>query len=227
MINFFHMMIRNIPRGVDAMQETRRYILNILRERGQATVDDIVEELRKRRGTITAVTVRHHLLRLQEEELITSPELRRRSTPGRPQHVYSLTEKAKEHFPNNYQRLASSLMAQVSQHLPPEGVNVIFEGIATCMADEACIPALPLKERLDLVVTYLDEHGYEATWEANDEGYILHTSNCPYHHINTNSNFALCEMDIRLISSLLNVVPRRISSLTAGDAACSYLIPSQ
>ena len=81
------------------MQETRQHILEILREIGQATVDDVVRALCERRGEITAVTVRHHLTRLQEDGLITAPELRHRNTPGRPQHVYKLTEKAQQHFP--------------------------------------------------------------------------------------------------------------------------------
>ena len=99
------------------MQETRRFILEILRRRRQATVDDIVAELQKQRGSITAVTVRHHLKLLQEEDLITSPELRRRTSPGRPQYIYTLTDKAREHFPNNYQRLAEGLLEELQKHL--------------------------------------------------------------------------------------------------------------
>ena len=207
------------------MQETRRLILDILRERGQATVDDIVHELRKRRGNITAVTVRHHLTRLQDERLITAPELRRRSTPGRPQHMYALTDKAQEHFPNNYQLLASSLLEQINRHLPPDGVNVILEGVACTMAANADIPVLPLDKKLDVVVEYLSEHGYNASWEANGSGYILHTANCPYHHIAQAHNLKMCEMDMRFIAELLGVVPRRISHVSAGDPVCSYMIP--
>lgn len=208
------------------MQETRRLILEILRERGQATVDDIVLELRKRRGDITAVTVRHHLTRLQEAGLITAPEMRRRNTPGRPQHMYALTDKAQEHFPNNYQLLASSLLNQIQQHLPPDGVNVILEGVACSMAAGAQVPALPMAERLDYVVDYLSEHGYNATWEEAAEGYILCTSNCPYHQIANGQSVSLCDMDMRLIAELLGVVPRRISHMSLGDAACSYMIPA-
>lgn len=208
------------------MQETRRYILDILRARGQATVDDIVEDLQKRRGKITAVTVRHHLTRLQEEELITSPELRRRATPGRPQHMYSLTEKAKDYFPNNYQRLAAKLLDQLQRQLPPEGVNVIMEGVAATMAEEAQIPDLSLRERLDAVVNYLNDQGYEANWTSTDKGFVLHTGNCPYEQINANMNHhTLCGMDMRLIASLLGVVPRRIASVAEGDQTCSYFIP--
>ena len=84
------------------MQETRRQILDILKAAGEATVDEIVEALHERRGKdITAVTVRHHLIRLQEDQLIAAPQLRHRNTPGRPQHIYALTEKATAQFPNN------------------------------------------------------------------------------------------------------------------------------
>jgi predicted ArsR family transcriptional regulator len=208
------------------MQETRRHILDILRARGHATVDDIVAELQQRRGAITAVTVRHHLTRLQEDDLITSPELRRRATPGRPQHMYALTEKAKQQFPNNYQRLAECLLDQIQRQLPPEGVNVILEGVATNMASEAAIADVPLSERMDLVVDYLNDHGYEANWEARPDGFLLHTTNCPYHHMNETVNSPLCDMDMRLISALLGVVPRRVARLAEGDSACSYMVPS-
>ncbi|MBK9749968.1 MAG: ArsR family transcriptional regulator [Chloroflexi bacterium] len=206
------------------MQETRRLILDILRRRSHATVDEIVDELQRRRGSITAVTVRHHLMRLQEDGLITSPELKRRSSPGRPQYVYALTEKAKDLFPNNYQRLAASLLTELQKQLPKDSINVILEGVADTMAHEAVVPNLPLVDRLDAVVDYLNQNGYEANWERADDGFLLTTSNCPYHGLGDESG-TLCQMDMRLISSLLGIVPRRITHVSDGDATCSYLIP--
>lgn len=208
------------------MQETRRYILNILKARGEATVDEIVDDLQKRRGKeITAVTVRHHLTRLQQDDLIASPELRHRASPGRPQHVYTLTDKAVSQFPNNYQQLASGLLKGLQQHLPADGVNVILESVATEMAHEANIPDVPLEERLDMAVEYLNNRGYEAQWEAHDPDYVLYTRNCPYHQIAQGTE-VLCDMDIRLVASLLGVVPRRHTHLMAGDNSCAYLIPA-
>jgi len=206
------------------MQETRQVILDILREHGKATVDDIVHELQARRGAITAVTVRHHLNILQKDSLITSTELRRRATPGRPQHMYMLTEKGEMQFPNNYLHLASGLLDELRKHLPPSNVNVILEGVAGHMAENAAIPDVPLAERMHFVVAYLSEHGYQAFYETTDNGYILHTSNCPYHNI-VQTHSSLCEMDIRLVSMLLGVVPRRLSHRMDGDQSCSYLIP--
>ncbi len=228
MINFFIMTISFILGNPKVMQETRRTILDILRRHGQATVDDIVAELQKRRGNITAVTVRHHLKLLQADDLITSPELRRRSSPGRPQYIYALTEKARDTFPSNYHQLAAGLLDQIQKALPPEGVNVILEGVADQMANDANIPEGDLAERLDVAVDYLTDRGYEAYWEETDEGYVLYTSNCPYHHIKLDEGSAsLCDLDLRLVASLLGAVPRRLSHVPQGGETCSYLIPEK
>jgi predicted ArsR family transcriptional regulator len=208
------------------MQETRRYILDILKEHGESTVDDLVAELRTLRGdSITAVTVRHHLNELLKENLVMCPQLLHRTSPGRPRHVYTLTEDAKEHFPNNYQPLASRLLEQLAEQFPPQQVNVILQGVADQMAAEAEIPNAPMNQRLDKVVNYLNEHGYNASWERNDaESYILRTTNCPYHHIAETSH-SLCEMDMRLIASLLGRVPRLMSRMSDGGSSCAYMIP--
>lgn len=208
------------------MQETRQYILDILKERRHATVDEIVTELRNRKGEITPVTVRHHLTRLQQEDLITAPELLHRSTPGRPQHVYMLTEKARGCFPNNYQPLTAHLLGAMAQTIPAAQVNVILEGVADRMAGEASVAGLPLPQRLDGAVDYLNRHGYDAYWEKCEDGYILHTANCPYHRIAENTH-VLCEMDMRLMASMLGVVPRLLNRVASGGSTCAFMIPEE
>src|SRR6266496_719762 len=191
-----------------AMQETRQYILDILRLKKQATVDELVSDLEERRGTsITAVTVRHHLNELLKEQLITTAELKHRDTPGRPQHVYVLTEAATDYFPSNYQPLVAHLLNQITNSLPDAQINVLFEGIADRMVGDAAIPELPLLERLRHVVNYFNKHGYHASWEQGEDGFVLYTTNCPYHQAIEGSRM-LCDMDMRLVSSLLGIVPR-------------------
>jgi predicted ArsR family transcriptional regulator len=206
------------------MQQTRRLILEIIKRRGQATVGDIVADLHQQRGAITAVTVRHHLKLLQQDDLITTPELSRRSAPGRPRHIYTLTEKAQTHFPNNYERLAAGLLAGLRHHLPPEGVNVILEGVASHIAADFDGGDGTFEERLDRAVDHLNASGYHARWQQADGGYLLLTENCPYHQLSV-SDPGLCYMDMRLISDLLGVVPRRVERIAEGDEHCSYFIP--
>jgi predicted ArsR family transcriptional regulator len=208
------------------MQETRRSILEILRQRGQATIDDIVHDLKEIRGSITAVTVRHHLAKLQDAGLVSIPQMRRSSSPGRPQHIYILSEQGISQFPNNYQTFSVNLLEQMSSQLPESQVNVIFEGIADNMADAACIPKGSMRRRLDAVVVYLNDHGYDASWEVASNGYVLSTTNCPYHQI-ADRHESLCQMDIRLVSQMLGVVPRMGKRVADGDDTCEYFIPNK
>ncbi len=201
------------------MQQTRQYILEVLHERGEATVDELVQALRVRiNHDITAVTVRHHLDILRGEELVTAPTVRRRRTPGRPQYVYGLTEKALELFPNNYQNLAATLLNQIKVNLPAPQVNVILEKVADEMVINASLPNVPLDARLDHVVSFLNQQGYDARWEACPEGYVLHTRNCPYRRIAGNHE-ELCTLDFRLIAGLLGVPPATLT--VSPSAACS------
>lgn len=207
------------------MQETRRQILEILRDRAEATVDDIVLDLEALRGSITSVTVRHHLAKLQEDGMVADAQMRHRSSPGRPQHIYVLTERGTAYFPNNYPDLASNLLQQMQATLPAKQVNVIIEGVADSMAAEASLSDCKnLQERLVKAVEYLNAHGYEAQWQNHQEGYVLQTTNCPYHKI-AHDDQALCHLDMRLISQMLGVVPRLMSRVSDGDDVCSYLIP--
>jgi predicted ArsR family transcriptional regulator len=208
------------------MQQTRRLILEILRSHADATVDDLVDALRSQRGDeITAVTVRHHLNALQKENLVTSPEIQHRSTPGRPKYIYRLTNEARKHFPDNYAVLTASLLNELHDTLPQGQFNVLLEGVANRIADNSNIPELPLQTRMEQVVTHLTKLGYEASYKAHEEGYLLITSNCPYHVAATDS-LHLCEMDLHLISRLLGTIPRLISRLSNGDLNCCYFIPN-
>lgn len=209
------------------MQETRRQILEILRDRNEATVDDIVRDLEIMRGSITSVTVRHHLAKLQEDDLVAEAQMRHRSSPGRPQHIYGLTERGNAQFPNNYPDLATNLLKQIKATLAPQQVNVIIEGVADNMAANANISDCKnIQERLDKVVIYLNEHGYEARWDIHTDGFVLTTTNCPYHSM-AHDDQTLCQLDMRLISQMLGIVPRLLSRVSDGDDSCAYLIPNR
>jgi predicted ArsR family transcriptional regulator len=203
------------------MQKTRQKILQHLREHGDSTVN----ELSKALDNLTAVTVRHHLDVLRSEGLVGAPVPQKRDTPGRPRYVYSLTDKAMALFPGNVRNLADHLFDEVVNSLPAEQVNVIFEGVATRMAEDLPdkLKGTTAEERMEAVVEHLTAQGYEASWAQNDEGYILHTTNCPYQRI-ADEREHMCELDMRYISQLLGAVPRRLGRIIEGEESCSYLV---
>ncbi len=203
------------------MQKTRQRIIEYLKRHGQATVDELSEAL----DHLTAVTVRHHLNVLRREGLVAPPEIQHRRTPGRPKYVYRLTEKAEALFPHNVSTLTGHLLSEVKNLLDAQQIDVLFEAIAERMAES--IPpgpeGEPMDARLERLVAYLNEQGYEAHWEPHPEGFVLYTSNCPYRGV-SEEHEELCTMDMHYISRALGKIPRRLEHLMEGSFSCAYLI---
>lgn len=202
------------------MQGTRQAILKILKENGQATVDQLSGQL-----NLTPVTIRHHLDILRSEGLVQAPKVKRRQTPGRPQHVYSLTEQASNFFPKNYVAFADATLHELREHVSPETMDSIVHGVARRMASDAPqpIPGEAFADRLRRVVDFLNKKGYVARWEPNERGYLLHTANCPYQGL-TQQHAAPCVMDMTLVAELLGTQPKRLNWMSAGDDTCTYLV---
>lgn len=202
------------------MQSTRERILNILKECGQTTVDSLSHEL-----GLTAVTIRHHLDILRGEGLIASPLIRRRKTPGRPQYVYTLADKAASFFPKRYGQLTNLILDELRSHLSPAEMDQLMRNIGERIASQAGLSRKDgLETRLIAVTDFLNELGYMARWEQQDDGdYALHVANCPYEAV-SHQNHQICTIDMTLLTCLLGTSPQRIAWSTQGDHDCSYLI---
>jgi predicted ArsR family transcriptional regulator len=211
---------------MEAMQPTRRRILELLREGRACTADDMAAALR-----ITSVTVRHHLEVLKADDLVEMVEVRHRETPGRPQHTYRLTAGAFDQFPKNYQALSMLMLDEIKDALPAEDMERLTRGMATRMAAQAHMPPpeAPADERMNAAVRYLNQCGYSAEWErepgpdAGDRTFVLRTRNCPYHGA-SHRHQDLCDMDRNLVADLLGVMPAVRDRITLGTTACSYVI---
>lgn len=205
------------------MHFSRQRILEILKERGAATVDELSQEL-----SLTTVTVRHHLDVLRSEGLVSDPEVRHRATPGRPQYSYALTSHAASVFPTNYAGLALEMINELKTHSSEQELAVLFEGVGRRILAGSPQPAPgePLEFRLDQAVGFLNSHGYLARWEPEQEGYRLHTCNCPYIEV-SGAHQELCCMDLALVNSLVGVSVERQGRVIEGHSSCSYLVRAE
>ncbi len=202
------------------MQTTRESILNILKEQGQATVDELSAEL-----GLTTVTVRHHLDILRGDGLVADPVACRRKAPGRPKYVYTLADKASKLFPKGYAQLASLMLDEARSHLSADEVEQILRDIGERIADQAPSPGEgDFEDRLIAAVGFLDELGYMAHWEHDATGaYLLHIVNCPYEQV-AREHHEVCAMDESMLTHLLGTPPRRISWAALGERECTYVI---
>ena len=205
--------------ALQAMQPTRKRILELLRDCQTCTVDSLSEAL-----DVTTVTVRHHLDVLAKEGLVEMNEVRHRETPGRPQHAWSLTPCALERFPKNYQALSLLMLDEIKESLSAEDVRRISQGVASRMAVQAQInPTAKPEQRMKAAVDYLNTCGYAADWEREGESFVLRTRNCPYHEA-SKQHSELCNMDLMLVAELLGTKPEVRERMSEGGVACSYVV---
>ncbi len=202
------------------MQATRQRIIEFLKEKGQATVDELAATV-----NLTPMAVRHHLNVLQAENLITAPVVRRQKGPGRPSQIYRLTEAADELFPADYYSLTDYLLNELNIKLGQDGLREVFSSIARRLATEAPPPRenQTFEERLDDVVTFLSKKGFVVDWEAENETYMIHAYSCPYRQV-AKEHGEVCLLDKQVISSMLNTSPTRVACLAGGENYCTYQV---
>jgi predicted ArsR family transcriptional regulator len=203
------------------MQPTRQKIVELLKERGRATVEELADAV-----GLTQMAVRHHLNVLQAENLVAASSVRRKSHPGRPQQLYALTEAANELFPEEYYHLADYLLDEVKASLGKAGLDELLRRIASRMAAEAppMRPRQRLEEQLDWAVQFLGQKGFTARWEvAGDKTIFIRMLTCPYRQIAREHN-EVCHLDMQIIKEMLNVDPVRLTCMANGDEYCTYRV---
>lgn len=202
------------------MQATRERILNILKERGKATVQELSATL-----DLTTVTIRHHLDTLQREKLVAAPTVLHRKAPGRPQHVYRLTEEASDFFPKRYEPLIDLMLVELHKHLSREEIHDLMVRIGQRMAEEAAIPVgATFEERVAVAVEFMDRRGYMAHWDKGEnKQYLIHIANCPYEGV-ARQHREVCTIDRTLLTELLGPELATMKRLGAPPHYCTYII---
>ncbi|RUA15918.1 MAG: hypothetical protein DSY55_05290 [Clostridia bacterium] len=200
------------------MHPVRQNILEYLKRYGQATVIELANHL-----NMAPISVRHHLDLLIGDNLVEASRVRRHEGAGRPRRLYALTSQADALFPNNYQKLAEQSLTILKQTLPPEVFLQVMNEMATDIV--AGVPAnldeLTPEERIQTAVQLLNEEGYMAFCDCDDEVILLHTCHCPYKNL-VKEHPEICHIDDVLIRKLTGMTPVRITHMATGDIRCTY-----
>ncbi len=204
------------------MQETRQRILEIVKRRGQATVDDLSREL-----GLTAVTIRHHLEVLRRGGVIAPPKAVRKGGPGRPQHIYRLAEEADDLFPKSYDRLAEAILAELEERLPEEEMESLIASVARRLAAGVKLPASEgFEARLTKALELMNDMGYLASLEKSNDGrLVIRIANCPYGRV-AHQHPLTCEIGARMVAELAGVDSRLVERQVEKPGPCLYFLPA-
>jgi DeoR family suf operon transcriptional repressor len=202
------------------MQESRRLILDYLRDHAEAKVEELADAI-----GLAPVTVRHHLGILRERGLI---EFGTESVGrGRPRHLYRLSDRAGEAFleGRQYIDLLTGVLEAVARDDADEPARIL-RGIGTQIADdnEHRYAGRAPEERMGVLTDLFHERGFTARWERDGDGFLFHTITCAYGDLAA-SHRSICLIDQEIIR---RVGGGNVSRVTwrrdPGTCCCTYRI---
>ncbi len=205
-----------------SLPSTRRAILESLKKRGEARAEELGADLQ-----ITASAVRQHLGGLVASGFVSHREIK--GQPGRPKHLYFLTEVAEALFPNTYRELANELLSYIETD-SPEMVSRLFDRRRDRRIERAAerVAGKTLEDQVAEVAAILDEDGYLATWERrSDDTFVVTEHNCAVLGVARQYGQA-CSSEIEFLRSVLpGATVERTSHIVSGAHRCAYLIAAR
>jgi predicted ArsR family transcriptional regulator len=179
-----------------------------------------------RRLGVTPMAVRQHLYGLEQDELVSFIDERKRV--GRPSRIWRLTSKSTAMFPDNHSELAVGIIDAALAAFGEKGLAKLVSERTRAQFSryrERVLEAMPLEKKVAAICAIRREEGYMAEWSRDAEGALwLIENNCPICAAASACN-GLCEGECELFQQLLGDVEiKREEHIIAGARRCSYRI---
>ncbi len=195
---------------------TRERVLEHILRRPGVRVDELAEAL-----AITPAAVRRHLDHLRADGLIDARPVKQAT--GRPFHAHYPTVEATGRLPAAY----ADLLARILGHLGDARLSeAVASGVAGSLAERHRdeVPGQARGEaRVECVTESLRSEGILESWHAEEDGFHLLNSTCPYPQAAELSRLP-CEADRQAIGLLLGDEVDQIERIVDGSPVCEYLV---
>jgi DeoR family transcriptional regulator, suf operon transcriptional repressor len=201
---------------------TKQDILEHLLKQGQATAQDLATIL-----DISTQAIRRHLKDLQVEGLIVYQSVS--AGTGRPQHIYHLSPKGRDRFPNQYDRFVLSFLDTLVENLGYEQAGKMLEQHwqKKSIDYRQQLGTGALLERVAKLVELRRQEGYMAEYhplEGENGKFILTEYNCAISHVAA-SFPAVCGHELEMFAAALEDCQiERTHWIVDGEHQCGYLI---
>lgn len=203
-------------------RDSQEHILYLLKTKGPLTAQALADRL-----NITAMGVRQHLKRLDEDGLVAHHD--ERSGVGRPARHWSLTTLGNGRFPDSHSDLTVSLLESVGRVFGAKGLDKLIDARTreqTKLYREQIDGRRSIEHRLTALAEQRTTEGYMAEWhQAEDGSYVLVENHCP---VCAAAQFCqgLCRSELDVFQEVLgkDVVIERTDHLLAGARRCAYRI---
>ncbi len=155
-------------------------------------------------------------------------ETKGRAKAGRPAQIWSLTEQARDGFPDTHSELTVRIIDSIEQSLGPAALDAVIEHryrASEAYYRSALEGVTSLAGRLKRLTRLRAEEGYMAQLERRPEGWLLVENHCPICAAASRCQ-GFCSNELKLFESVLGSAARivRAEYLLDGDRRCAYLI---
>ncbi|MEY2462835.1 MAG: hypothetical protein QOH64_973 [Acidimicrobiaceae bacterium] len=196
---------------------TRRALITALKKAGEARADDVAAEL-----GITVSAVRQHVAGLAADGLVEHREVR--SGPGRPHHLYRLSERGDRLFPRAYGSIVLDLLEEVEDE-DPAMLDRLFERRRRRRVEGATarLAGKDLPDQVAQLTKILDEDGYLAeAIDLGDGSFRIVEHNCAILAVASRYGTA-CGTELEFIREVLpTATVERVAHLLSGGTHCAY-----
>jgi len=207
----------------DRDARTRERILYLLKTKGPQPASTLAQKLR-----LTAMAVRQHLYRFNEEGLVEFTDERR--PVGRPARIWRLTQRAASRFPESHAELTLEMISAIRAAFGEEGLDrLLRERTRRQLKDYG--PRMKeagpeLINRVRALSEIRTGQGYMSECIAQPDGTILLAENhCPI-CVAAESCQGLCREELSLFREVLGkkATVERTDHILAGARRCAYVI---
>ena len=192
----------------------------VLRSEAGLTVDEIAKVL-----SISRNAVNQHIASLEANGIIESVSLS--DTGGRPSRLYTLTEKGQELFPRHYALFSNLLVRWVRQKMGDKKFKSCMSDLGQQVAAEfqnRVAAHKTLTKKIHEVSTIMLELGYDTNIDGSAaKNSEIIASNCVFHKLAEEST-EVCELDMSLLSTLLDANIEHKECMVKGGQCCRFKI---
>ena len=190
----------------------------LLQKRDGLTIDELSMELEVSRNAVN-----QHLTSLENNEFVENVSLT--NTGGRPSKVYTLTANGLELFPKHYALFSNLLIHWIKEKLGQKELKLCLTELGKQVSQEF-LERVRRHKNLDAkvneVAVIMHELGYEARVDQKlKKSKEIIANNCVFHQLADECN-EVCEMDLTLLSTLLDAKIEHKECMVRGGSCCRF-----
>jgi predicted ArsR family transcriptional regulator len=205
---------------LDQLPETRRLILQLIKERGGTTASEVAARL-----GVSVEAARQQLTQLQTSGWVEARNIRERGRMGRPSTTYTISVAGENLFPKMYDELLMAIVHATAETFGPEAPESVWAALADARTRGwQHLQAEPeVEKRVEALRDLYARKDPYVRVTAHPDGYDLVELNCPF--LNVALQYpALCSTSVNLMSRVLDRRVVREKRFQDGDGMCVFRV---